>query len=420
MSTSTQPAPAAESTAAKPSPATPSPAKPSPTAGRKRAFTIFFVILAVLATGGTLFWLHSRQFETTDDAQVEAHMNAMAARIDGNIVRVYVENNQTVKPGDPLIDLDPRDYQVALDQFQAQLAQARSMVAAQEPNIPITQVENSTNISSGEANVANAAAALGAAQRDRETAQAKLIESQANLAKAQADLARYKILIAKEEVSQQDYDQIVAAAKAQEATVSGNESALQSAGQTIDQRRAQMAESESKLSQSQRNAPTQLAFRRAAVQSEQAGVKTAQVNLEQALLRLSYTKIVAPVSGIVLQRSAEVGSRVAAGQQLLTIAQINDLWVTANFKETQLRNIKPGQSAVLHVDSLNQNFEGYIETIGAATGSVSSVLPPENATGNFVKVVQRLPVRIRFKKDQQGLDRLRPGMSVEPEVRIGG
>jgi membrane fusion protein (multidrug efflux system) len=394
--------------------------KRSPTAGRKRAFLIFFVILVVLAAGGILFWLHSRQFETTDDAQVEGHLNPVAARIDGNIVRVYVENNQTVKVGDPLVDLDPRDYQVSLDQAAAKLAQARSMVLAQEPNIPITQVENSTNISTGEASVANATASLRAAERDRETAQAKLNESQANLSQAQADLARYKILIAKEEVSQQEYDQIVATAKAREAAVTGNQAALQSAAQLIDQRSAQLAEAQSKLLQSQRNGPTQLAFRRAAVQSEQAGVKTAQVDLEQAQLKLSYTKITAPVSGIVLQRSAEVGARVSAGQQLLTIAQIDDLWVTANFKETQLRNIRPGQSTVLHVDALKEDFAGYVQDIGAATGSVSSVLPPENATGNYVKVVQRLPVRIRFKKDQQGLNRLRPGMSVEPEVRIGG
>jgi membrane fusion protein (multidrug efflux system) len=405
---STQPAPADTA------------AKPSPTAGRRRAFFIFAVILLALAAGGFLFWMHSRQFETTDDAEVDAHMNPIAARIDGNVVRVYVENNQTVKTGDPLIDLDPRDYQVALDQYAAKLAQARTMVLAQEPNIPITEVENTTNISTGEAGVANARAALGAAERDRETAQAKLSESQTNLAKAQADLARYEILIAKEEVSKQEYDQIEATAKAQESTVAGNQAAIQSATQLIDQRRAQLAEAQSKLVQSQRNGPTQLAYRRAAVQTERAGVKTAQVDVEQAQLKLSYSKIAAPVSGIVLQRSAEVGARVSAGQQLLSIAQIDDLWVTANFKETQMRNLKPGQSAVLHVDALNEDFEGYIENIGAATGSVSSVLPPENATGNFVKVVQRLPVRIRFKKDQQGLNRLRPGMSVEPEVRIGG
>jgi membrane fusion protein, multidrug efflux system len=405
---STQPAPADTA------------AKPSATSGRRRAFFIFTVILLALAAGGLLYWMHSRQFETTDDAEVDAHMNPIAARIDGNVVRVYVENNQTVKTGDPLIDLDPRDYQVALDQYAAKLAQARTMVLAQEPNIPITEVENTTNISTGEAGVANARAALGAAERDRETAQAKLSESQTNLAKAQADLARYKILIAKEEVSKQEYDQIEATAKAQESTVAGNEAAIQSATQLIDQRRAQLAEAQSKLVQSQRNGPTQLAYRRAAVQTERAGVKTAQVDVEQAQLKLSYTKIAAPVSGIVLQRSAEVGARVSAGQQLLSIAQIDDLWVTANFKETQMRNIKPGQSAVLHIDALNEDFEGYIQDIGAATGSVSSVLPPENATGNFVKVVQRLPVRIRFKKDQQGLNRLRPGMSVEPEVRIGG
>jgi membrane fusion protein (multidrug efflux system) len=162
-----------------------------------------------------------------------------------------------------------------------------------------------------------------------------------------------------------------------------------------------------------------MALRRAAVASEQASVKTAQVQVEKAQLNLAYTKITAPVSGIVMKRSAEVGAHVAAGQQLLTIAQIDDIWVTANFKETQLRNIRPQQPATLHVDSLRQDFEGYVENIGGSTGAISSVLPPENATGNYVKIVQRIPVRIRFKKDQKGLERLRPGMSVEPEVRIG-
>jgi membrane fusion protein, multidrug efflux system len=407
------------STPAAPLPET-TPAKPSPSAGRTRAFIIFFIVLLVLAAGGTLYWLHARQFEETDDAQVEAHMNAIASRLDANITRVYVENNQTVKAGDPLVDLDPRDFQVSLDQYLAQLAQSRTLVAAQTPNVPITQVENTSAISTGEANVADATAALAAAGRDRESAQAKLAEAQANLVKAQADLARYKVLIAKEEVSQQEYDQALAAANAQAANVASNEAELQSAGHTIDQRRAQVAEAQSRLLQSQRNGPGQVAIRRATVASEQASVKTAQVQVEQAELKLSYTKITAPVSGIVLQRSAEVGSRVAAGQQLLTIAQINDLWVTANFKETQLRNIKPGQSATLHVDSLNQDFAGYVQDLGAATGAISSALPPENATGNYVKVVQRIPVRLRFKKDQKDLDRLRPGMSVVPQVRIGG
>jgi membrane fusion protein (multidrug efflux system) len=188
--------------------------------------------------------------------------------------------------------------------------------------------------------------------------------------------------------------------------------------QIVNQKRAQVAQAESRLSEYQRNAPAQLAVRRAAVVSEEAAAKTEEVQVEKARLNLSYTKITAPIGGIVMKRSAEVGTHVAAGQQLLTIAQLDDLWVTADFKETQLRNIKPGQKAVLHVDALNKDFDGYVDDIGGATGAVTSVLPPENATGNYVKVVQRIPVRIRFNKNQAGLDRLRPGMSVEPEVRI--
>jgi membrane fusion protein, multidrug efflux system len=391
----------------------------TPTRGRRKAFLIFFLVLIVLAIGGLFYWFHARQFESTDDAQVDAHLNPISARVDGTITKVYVDDNQAVKAGDPLIDLDSRDYQAALDQALAQLAQAKSMVIAQEPNIPITQVESTTNISTGEAEVANAQAALAAAERDGESAAAKLAESEANNGRAQADLARYKLLIAKEEVSQQEYDQIAATAKAQQATVVANQAGVQSAQQVIDQRRAQLQQSQSKLEQYRHNAPRQIAIQRATVRSNQASAQSAEAQVEQARLKLSYCRVTAPVNGIVMRRSAEVGARISAGQQLFQIAQIDDIWVTANFKETQLRNIRPGQSATIHVDALKRNFEGTVENIGGSTGAVASVLPPENATGNFVKVVQRIPVRIRFKPDQDGLERLRPGMSVEPDVSIG-
>lgn len=389
------------------------------TRGRRKAFTIFFIVLVAIAAGGLLYWLHARQFESTDDAQIEGHLNPISARVDGTILHVYVDDNRMVTAGQPLVDLDPRDYQVAVDQTLAQLAQARSLVIAQQPNVPITQVENATNISTGEADVANAQAALGAAERDRESAAAKVAESEANNAKAQADLARYKVLIAKEEVSAQEYDQIVAAAKSQSAAVQASQASLQAAAQTVDQRRAQLQEAQSRLAQYRRNAPEQVAIRRATVQSNQANAQAAQAQLEQAQLKLSYTKIAAPVAGIVMKRSAEVGEHISAGQQLMQIAQIRDLWVTANFKETQLRNIRAQESATIHVDALKQDFRGYVENIGGSTGSIASILPPENATGNYVKVVQRIPVRIRFQPNQPGLDRLRPGMSVEPQVRIG-
>jgi membrane fusion protein (multidrug efflux system) len=396
------------------------PAEGAKTRGRGRAFLIFFFVLLIAAAAGLIYWLHARQFESTDDAQVEVHLNPSSARIDGSIAKVYVENNQIVKAGDPLVDLDPRDFQVALNQTRAQLAQARTMVTAQQPNVPITEVENSTNVSGGEASVASAQAALGAAEHDRDSAAAKLAEAEAQSARAQADLERYKILISKEEVSQQEYDQIAATAKAQAATVTANQAAVQSAARVVDQRRSQIDEAQSRLSQYRRTAPQQVAIRQANVRSQEANVDNIQAQVEEAQLKLSYTKIVAPVSGIVMKRSAEVGARITAGQPLLVIAQVGDLWVTANFKETQLRRIQPGQPARIHVDALNQDFDAYVENVGGGTGAVFSVLPPENATGNYVKVVQRIPVKLRFKPNQPGLDRLRAGMSVEPEVRVGG
>ncbi len=387
--------------------------------GRRKAFIIFFGVLLVLAAAGFLFWLHARQFESTDDAEVDAHLNPISARIDGTITKVYVDDNQSVKTGDPLIDLDPRDYQAALDQALAQLAQARSLVIAQQPNVPITEVENATNITAAEADVANADAALAVAERDRDADAAKLSEAEANNGRAQADLARYQILIAKEEVSQQEFDQIAATAKAQAASVAASQSALQSAGKTVDQRRAQLAQVQSRLGQYRHTAPQQLAIRRATVESNRASAQSAQAQVEQAQLKLSYTQVKAPVDGIVMKRSAEMGAHIAAGQQLLQIAQVGDVWVTANFKETQLQRIRPGQAASIHVDALNKEFQGYVDNVGGSTGALASVLPPENATGNFVKIVQRIPVRIRFKPNQDGSDRLRPGMSVEPEVRVG-
>ncbi|MBV9769895.1 MAG: HlyD family secretion protein [Bryobacterales bacterium] len=420
-------APPAAAPGTAPPPATPHSAppptsianKPEPTTrGRRRAFIIFFVILLIAACIGLYFYLQSREFESTDDAQVEAHLNSISSRVDGTITHVYVDNNQTVKAGEPLVDLDPRDFQVSIDQARAQLAQARSQVSALRPNVPITQVENTSNISGAQADVATAEAAVAVAERDRESAAARLAEAQANAAKAQSDLARYTLLIKNEEVSQQEFDQVAATAKAQQATVDANRAAVEAAARTVDQRRAQLQQVNTRLAQYQRNAPAQVAIRQANVQSQVASQQTAQAMLELAGLKLSYTKIVAPAPGIILKRSAEVGEHVSAGQQLLMIAQIGDIWVTANFKETQLHNIRPNQSAKIHVDALRQDFEGYVEDIGGSTGSVSSVLPPENATGNYVKVVQRIPVRLRFKSNQNGLDRLRPGMSVEPDIRI--
>jgi membrane fusion protein, multidrug efflux system len=388
------------------------------TRGRKRAFLIFFLILTLAGVAGTLYWLRARQFEETDDAYVEMHLNPTSPRVDGVVLKVYVDNNQMVRAGDPLVDLDPRDYQVTLDQAQAALAQARSQVTAQVPNIAITQVESVTNVASAEANVADTQAALAAAENDRDSASARLSEAEANNVRAQADLGRYKILIANDEISRQDYDRVAATAAAQAATVSASRSAVASAERIVDQRRAQIREAQSRVQAYRDTATEQVAIRRAAVRSQVANSESAEAQVEQAQLKLGYTKIVAPVSGIVMKRSAEVGAHVSAGQQLLTIAQSDDLWVTANFKETQLTSVRPGQQVRMYVDALKRNFDGRVENIGGGTGSVSSVLPPENATGNYVKVVQRIPVRLRFEPGQAGMELLRAGMSVEPGVRL--
>lgn len=406
-----------EARAVEQEPAVPPPS--SNTRGRSRAFLIFGLVLLIAAAVAVFWWLGARQFEETDDAQVDAHLNSITSRIDGTITAVYVDDNQAVKTGMPLVDLDQRDYRVSLNQAVAQLSQAQSTVVAEQPQVPLTQVESSTSISSGESDVANAQAALAAAEGERAADAAKLTEAEANSARAQADLLRFQRLVAQDEISKQDYDGAVAAAKAQAAIVAQNRALVEAANRTVDGRRAQLASSRSKLSQYQTSAPSQLAIRRATVRSNQAGAQAARAQVDQAQLRLSYTKIVAPVNGIVMKRSAEVGAHIAAGQQLLQVAQINDLWITANFKETQLAAIRPSQAATVHVDALKQDFEGYVESIGGSTGAVSSVLPPENATGNYVKVVQRIPVRIRLKPGQPNLEKLRPGMSVEPRVRIG-
>jgi membrane fusion protein (multidrug efflux system) len=391
---------------------------PSNSTGRHRAFSIFFLVLGAIAVGGLVFWSHARNYESTDDAFVEMHLGPVSPRIDGTVTKVYVENNQHVHAGEPLVELDGRDNQVAVEQAEARLAEAQSQVLEQQPNVPIARVENGTNLSAAEAALANAEAAFAAAELDHNSALARLSEAEANNTKAEADLRRYKFLFADGEISQRDFEQIETAAKAQAANVTATQAAAESAGRVIEQRKAQIEEARSRLLQHRNTGSHLVAIREASLRSQQANSKNAEAQLDQARLNLEYTKITAPTDGIVMKRSAEVGAHVSPGQPLMTIAQSGDIWVTANFKETQLSVVKPGQRAKIHVDALDRDFDGIVETIGGGTGSISSVLPPENATGNYVKVVQRIPVRLRFKPNQPGLDLLRAGMSVEPTVRV--
>jgi membrane fusion protein (multidrug efflux system) len=385
---------------------------------RTRNIAVFLVVLTVAALSAFGYWLHTRQFEETDDAQIDGNLSPIGTRVDGTVLKVYVQNNQVVHAGDPLVDLDPSDNQVRLDQVQAQLALAQSVLSGERPNVPITEVQNSTNILGAKADVAGAQAAVAAAERDRDQVEAQVLQQEAANTRAQNDVQRYKLLVAKQEISKSDYDQYDSTAKQQAASLQAIKSALLAAERTVDQRKAQLDQAKSRLVQNQDNAAPQMLIRQASVAQQQASLQGAKAQLEQAQLNLGYTKIVAPIDGVVMKRSAQIGARVSIGQQILTISQTGNLWVTANFKETQLLHMKTGQPATIHVDALDADFTGSVETIGGATGSIASVLPPENATGNFVKVVQRIPVRIKINPNQEGLDQLRPGMSVEPKVQV--
>jgi membrane fusion protein (multidrug efflux system) len=428
-STQTPPqAPPAQAPAA--SPPAPAPPPATPPGNRRRALLIVAVIGLILAVGGFFYYQYAQTYESTDDAQVDCHLVGVASRIQGTVTAVHTDENQFVKAGEVVVEIDPRDFQVAAAQAKAELTQSQADIEAQHPNVPITQVTTETSISTGQAEVQTAEAAVSAAEHDaaaalgrQHEAEGEERQAEANNAKAQADLERYQALVAKDEIPRTQFDQIVASAKAQSAAVDSAQAAVeayraaaQSSARMVDQRKAQLAEASSRLAQSNRNAPQQLAMSQATLRSKQAQATVANTRVERALLDISYTNIVAPVSGVVGKRSVEIGSTVQPGQQLFTIAQIDDLWVTANFKETQLRRMGPGQRVEIKVDAFGQTFGGFVESMPGASGSITSLLPPENATGNFVKVVQRLPVRIRFDKNQSGLARLRPGMSVEPKV----
>jgi membrane fusion protein (multidrug efflux system) len=390
-----------------------------PVKPRRRAnpYVIGIAVFLLLVTG-TGWYLHARGFEDTDDAQVDGHLNPVAARIDGTIKAVHVEDNQRVEGGTLLVELDPGDTKIALEQAQAQHDQAMAELAASHPNLPMTVISNRGDLTSRRAEVAGAEAALSAAQHDSASAVARLKESEAVNDRDQADFARYKALFDEKLVARADLEHSTATAAAQAQTVLLNEAAVASAQKTIDQRMAQLAEQRSRLEQAQSSAPLQVAIREADIKSQQANEEATRAALEKSHLNLDYCHIEAPVGGVISQRSAEVGARISPGQQLFMIVQTDDLWVTANFKETQLARMRPGQSVQIHVDALRKTFDGTVESMPAVTGSRTSVLPPENATGNYVKVVQRLPVRIRFNAGQKDLDKLRPGMSVEPKVRL--
>jgi membrane fusion protein, multidrug efflux system len=379
-------------------------------------FLVLLIILVGAAIAGVRLWNYLDSYESTDDAQIDGDIYAVTSRIAGTIKAVYVEDNQQVKAGQLLVELDPRDYDVAMSQAKAALNESRSLVAVARPSVPITATTTETTLSTSATEIAQSRAAVAGAQRDYESAVADTRKVEADNVKAQADLQRYKQLVAKDEISQQQYDQADAAAKSAAANVEAKRASAEAAARAIEEAQARLEGAQTRQVEAQTNRPHQIAIQNATVLSREATAARQQTAVAQAELNLSYTKILAPIDGVIGKKNAEPGQQVAPGQQLMADVPITNIWVTANFKETQLKRMRTGQRATIHVDSYDKDYEGYVESVAGATGARFSLLPPENATGNYVKVVQRVPVRIRFKEGQDPQHNLRPGMSVDPKV----
>lgn len=382
---------------------------------------VFLVaILALLLVGW--FWWESRHWENTDDAQVDGYIYPISARVGGHVIKVNYDDGQVVHKGDVLVVLDPTDYQVALERARADYADAQANAQAAEYGVPVSSVGSTEQIRSAQADLQNADAGLAAAQKQAVAVQAQIVEAQANAKKLNADVERYQQLLGKREISQQQFDAAVAAATGANATVEARQASLLAAQAQVQQAQSRITQANAEI----RNAkitPKSVAATQAKAKSAGAQAERYKAALDQAQLNLQYTTIVAPVDGIVGRRSVQVGQNVQTGQDLLSIVPLRDIWVTANFKETQLTHMGPRQPVKIKVDTYGgRTWNGHVTSIGGATGARYSLLPPENATGNYVKVVQRIPVRIDFDNNdspdfnKDGL--LRPGMSVEPDVKV--
>ena len=384
---------------------------------RRRGILVVVIAAAVLIAVG--FWWRSTYSEDTDDAQVNGHLIQISSRISGHVMKVYVEENQQVKRGDPIVDLDPRDFEVAVENAEAALASAKAAAAAAKVNVPIITVNTGSSLRSATAGLASAEAGVLQAEQQLNAARARVLQAQANNFKAQSDLRRYKPLVERDIISKQQYDAALASANASEAALSNARADEQAAqeGIRVAHEKVNQAQAMQRYAQT---GPQQVQLEDARARQALARVEQAQAALDQARLNLSYTHIVAPEAGIITRKSVEIDQNVSTGQNLMTLVSLEDLWITANFKETQLRDMHAGQKVSIHVDATDKDYSGRVTQIGGATGSVLSLFPPENATGNYVKVVQRVPVRIDFtnlqKEDPD--HRLRPGLSVEPKVWV--
>ena len=391
--------------------------KYSPAARRKRRRNVVILVSAVvLVIVSLLLWRYLSSYESTDDAQVDVHLFPVSARISGYVVKVNVNDNQWVEKGDVLVEIDPTDYQVALAQAQANLTNAEATARSLNITVPITSVNSTSQLQFTASGVEDARAAVNAAEKQLAAAHQQVEAAEANDVKAQDDLRRYKLLVEKREVSQQIYDQALAAAKSSTAIVAGAQASESAAQQFVQQAQSRLTQATANHEYAQ-TGPQQVSSTKARVQAAIADVQQKRALLQQAELNLQYTKIVAPVSGEV-NKTVVVGLNVEPGQQLLTIVPLDEVWVTANFKETQLKHMQVGQKAEIHVDSSGRTLHGHVDSIAGATGPLFSLLPPENATGNYVKIVQRVPVKIVIEPGENHDRRLRPGMNVVPDVYL--
>jgi membrane fusion protein, multidrug efflux system len=403
---------------------------PSFTSSGRFRVILGVVVLLVLAAG--VWWWMTRGYESTDDAQVDSHMTQIASRVGGTVLKVAVDDNQAVEAGTVLVEIDPRDYQVAVDKAKAELADAEAAAIAAQSNVPITSTSTETGVSSAQSSLEQARSVIESAAKEIEAARARLTAAQsrlreveANATRARRDVDRLKGLLAKDEVSQQQYDAAVAAADAQAAATDTARAQIVEAEAAIrvaESRQAQVQAGENLARAALRNAqtgPEQVTAMRARASSAQARVEQAKANLAQAELNLQYTVLKAPARGVVSRKSVNPGQVIQANQPLMSLVQTDEVWITANFKETQLNEMRPGQRVVITVDAYGgKKFQGKVDSIAAATGARFSLLPPENATGNFVKVVQRVPVKIVLESGQDPEHLLRPGMSVTPTVYV--
>jgi membrane fusion protein, multidrug efflux system len=383
---------------------------------RRRKFAMTAAIAVVVLAASVLLWRYLSSYESTDDAQADVHLYPVSARISGYVIKVNVDDNQWVEKGTVLVEIDPKDYEVAVAQAQANLANAEATAQSLNITVPITSVSTSSQLKFTASDIENTKAGVIAAERQLTAAHAQLEQAEANDVKAQDDLRRYKLLVDKREVAEQVYDQALAAAKSSTATVAAARANEAAAQQFVAQARSRQVQADANY-QSAETGPQQVSSTKARVRAAIADVEQKRALLEQAELNLQYTKIVAPVSGEV-NKTVVVGLNVQPGQQLLTVVPLDQVWVTANFKETQLKHMRVGQKATIHVDSNGKTLKGHVDSIAGATGPLFSLLPPENATGNYVKIVQRVPVKIVLDQGENRDRQLRPGMNVVPSVSL--